>query len=365
MSDSLPHSAYATAGVDTRSAGSSVGRLAALFHPTFAFPRAPYRPLLPLGHYANVIDLGGGKGLAVSTDGVGTKLLVAQKVGRFDTVGIDCVAMNVNDLLCVGAEPVTFLDYIACESADPDLLHEVAKGIAEGARQARVAVPGGEIAQVKEMIRGEGDGKAIDLVGTAMGIVDNQRIVTGKGLVPGDVLLGIPSSGLHSNGYTLARRIFFEKAGLSVGASVKGLDRTVGEELLEPTRIYVSEVVGLFEEKIEIHGLAHITGDGLLNLRRLDADVGYDIERMPDSLPIFEVLARLGKVEPTEMYEVFNMGLGFVAMVPESQADRALEILSRPGTGALRIGTVTDDPKRTVQIRPAGLRSGEGGFEAI
>jgi phosphoribosylformylglycinamidine cyclo-ligase len=204
---------------------------------TLAFGR--HRSALDFGYFASVLDLGHGLGLALSTDGVGSKLLVAQMLDKYDTIGIDCVAMNVNDVLCVGAEPLCMLDYIAVQEADPDLLEQIGRGLYEGARQANICIPGGEIAQVREMIRGEREGRGFDLAGACVGLVPMDRILVGQAIQAGDAVIGVRSSGIHSNGLTLAREVFFKRAKVKPDTYMGELGRTIGEELLVPTRIYV------------------------------------------------------------------------------------------------------------------------------
>src|SRR5213083_1235727 len=204
--------------------------------PTFAYA-ANARPTLEIGYFANVVPVAPNLGVAISTDGVGTKLLVAQAAGRFDTVGIDCVAMNVNDILCVGARPVALVDYIALEQATPALLDALGRGLARGCELAGVSCPGGELAQVREMLRGARPGSAVDLVGTAIGTVALDRVVAGEDVAAGEVLLGLESAGLHSNGFTLVRRAI-ESAGLPLDAHVAELGCVLADELLRPTRIY-------------------------------------------------------------------------------------------------------------------------------
>ncbi len=214
-----------------------------------------------------MLRLAGDTGLALSTDGVGTKLIVAEQMGRYDTVGIDCIAMNVNDVICVGADPIAVLDYVAIEQADPQLLEAVGVGLKAGAEDAGVEIPGGELAVVPELIRGHPSPGGIDLVGMCVGLVDIPRIVTGAPCGPGDAIVGLPASGVHSNGFTLARR------------ALPDLDETppelggpsVGEALLAPTVIYVRATRDLLASGLDVRGLAHITGDGLLNLLRLEA----------------------------------------------------------------------------------------------
>ena len=313
------------------------------------------------GYFASVLDFGG-MGIAVCTDGIGTKALIAQMTGRYDTVGIDCVAMNVNDLVCVGARPVTLVDYIAVERADPAMLEALGKGLAEGARLAGVSIAGGEIAEMRDVITGAAPGAGFDLAGTAVGRVDLDAVNVGAAVRPGDSILGIASSGIHSNGLTLARRIFFETAGLGVDDSVEGLGESVGDALLRPTHIYVREALDLLESAVPVHALAHITGDGFLNLTRIEARVGMRLDALPAPPAVFAALQRLGGVADAEMYRVFNMGIGFCAIVPPAHEARAVEILGAQGKACRRIGTVVDDPGCRVWIEQAGLvgRAGEG-----
>src|ERR671920_82981 len=201
---SMGDSAYASAGVDTTRADSAVAGLVAVLR-TIDTGR-PSRAVLGSGHYANVLRIDDRTGIALSTDGVGSKIIVAEELGKFDTVGIDCIAMNVNDVICVGAEPIAMLDYIAVEGADPDQLRQIAEGLKEGAEQAGIEIPGGELAQLPELIRGHPSPHGFDLVGACFGTVPLDALVTGRAIRPGDVVIGIPSSGVHSNGYTLARR---------------------------------------------------------------------------------------------------------------------------------------------------------------
>jgi phosphoribosylformylglycinamidine cyclo-ligase len=333
--------AYARAGVSQSTADAAV---AALVESLGSIDPGRERLALPLsGHYASVIRLDERRGLAMSTDGVGTKLLVAAELGRWDTVGIDCVAMNVNDLICVGAEPLAMLDYIAVPHAEPDVLRALGTGLRRGAELAGVEIPGGELAQLGDMVSG------LDLSGTCVGLVELDAIVTGARAEPGDPLLGLPSSGLHSNGYTLARRAL---ADLSLAD--ERLGRPLGEILLEPTEIYVRAVVGLLRSPVDVRGLAHITGGGLDNLLRLEAEVGFELDDTLPVPPIFELVREHGDIPDDEMYEVFNMGCGFCCVVAPEDEGAALELLRPHHPGARRIGWVTD---RAGQVR----RSGAGG----
>ena len=314
-----------------------------------------------LGYFASVLDFGG-IGIAVCTDGIGTKALIAQMTGRYDTVGIDCVAMNVNDLICVGAEPVTFVDYVAVEEAEPAMLAALGAGLAEGARQARVSIAGGEIAEMRDVIKGAAPGAGFDLAGTAVGRVELDAVNVGAAVRPGDSIIGIASSGIHSNGLSLARQVFFETAGLAVGDRVEGLGESVGEALLRPTHIYVREALELLASEVPVHALTHITGDGFLNLTRIEAQVGMRLDALPAPPPVFAVLRRLGAIEDAEMYRVFNMGIGFCVIVPAAHEARAIEIAGAHGKDCRRIGAVVDDAQGRVWIEQAGLvgRAGSG-----
>src|SRR5881227_1968708 len=278
-------SAYAGAGVDTNQAEDAVAGLVRVLRTID--PGRPPRALLGSGHYANVLRIDERTGIAVSTDGVGSKVIVAEELGRFDTVGIDCIAMNVNDVICVGAEPIAVLDYIAVEEADPDVLRQIAEGLKAGAEQAGVEIPGGELAQLPELIRGHPSPYGFDLVGACFGVVALDSIVTGARVEPGDAVIGLPSSGVHSNGLTLARRTLpdLHEAPPELGG------RTVGETLLEPTVIYVRAVMDLLRSDVDVRGLAHITSGGLGNLLRLEADVGYRIDHPLPTLPVFDLIA--------------------------------------------------------------------------
>ena len=338
--------AYARAGVDTGDAGRAVKALVGVLNAID--PGRPSRVVSLPGHFASVIEIAPNLGLAVCTDGVGSKVIVAESCQRYDTVGIDCVAMNVNDLVCVGAEPIAMLDYLAVEQADPDALARIGVGLKVGAQAANVEIPGGELAVLPELIRGHPSPHGFDLCGTAFGTVALDAIVTGAGARPGDAIVGLPSSGLHSNGYTLARRALFDDGGLSLDDRPPLLEgRSVADALLEPTVIYVRAVLDLLRSDIGVHGLAHITGGGLQNLLRLGGDrVGFAIEAPLPVPPICTLVAELGDVPAAEMWDIFNMGCGFVALVPADRADDAVELLGSHHPGTARIGTVTGEGGR-------------------
>jgi len=330
--------AYAAAGVDTRQSDAAVGALVKVLRAID--PGRPGRTVDLPGHYASVLRVTDTLGIAIATDGVGSKLVVAERTGRLDTVGIDCVAMNVNDLVCVGAEPIALVDYLAVEQADPGALEAIGRGLRTGAEQAGVEVPGGELAVLPELIRGHPSPQGFDLCATAIGTVDLDAILTGHALAPGDAVVGVPSSGLHSNGHTLARRVL-EPLGLETrppeldGASV-------ADVLLEPTVIYVRAALELLRGEVPVHGLAHITGGGVRNLLRLSAGAGFRLDRPLAPPPVYDLIARHGEVPAAELYEVFNMGCGLAAVVPPAHAERAAEILAAHHPGARTIGEVTD-----------------------
>lgn len=340
--------AYAQSGVDTGAADRGVAALVDVLR-TISPGRASRVVPLP-GHYAAVLEVAPNLGIAVGTDGVGSKLIVAEQAGRHDTVGIDCVAMNVNDVVCVGAEPIALLDYLAVERVDEDVMREIAAGLKAGAELAGVEIPGGEVAVLPELIRGHPSPGGFDLTAACLGTVALDAIVTGAACRPGDALLGLPSSGLHSNGYSLARRAL---SGLALDDRPAALGgASVADALLEPTVIYVRAALELLRSGLPVHGLAHITGGGLLNLTRLNAHVGYEVTDPLPALPIFGLVRDLGAVADAEMWEVFNMGCGFCAVVQEEAAGEAAALLARHHAGTRRIGTVTD---RAGRIDVAGL----------
>ncbi len=352
--------AYAAAGVDTDEAGRGV---AALVEVLQAIDPGRSSLSVPLpGHYASVLRIAPGLGIALATDSVGSKVIVAEQLGRFETIGIDCVAMNVNDLICVGAEPLALLDYVAVERADSEMLRQLAVGLRDGAEQAGVEIPGGEVCQLPEVIRGHPSPRGFDLVGSAIGRVELDRIIDGSACRPGDVLLGLPASGVHSNGLTLARRALLDDGGLALDSTPDELDgRGVGETLLEPTVIYVRAVLELLASEVPVRGLAHITGDGVLNLLRLGSGIGFEISHPLDVPAIFGLIAARGGVSASEMWEVFNMGCGFCVIVADDDADTAVRLLGTHHPGTRRIGQVTERAG-TVALPGLGLEGDKAGL---
>ena len=317
--------------------GSSVGRVA-----------------LESGYFATVIDIGN-LGLAMTTDGVGTKLLVAQMMGKYDTVGIDCVAMVVNDLVCVGAEPVSMLDYIAVEKADPDVFEQIGIGLQRGADYANVSISGGEVAQVREMLRGHREGSGFDLVGMAIGLVPLDEMLVGEDIDDGDVVVGLKSNGIHSNGYTLARRVLLDEMGLTVDTHVPELGVSVGEELLRPTAIYVRPAVDMMRADVRIKSFSHMTSDGFLNLLRVRTDTGFVLDYLPEPDPVFQVLQDGGGLSDEEMFLVYNMGVGFGVVTPEKDSDAVRAIARRHGFEAWVLGRAASDLPGKVVVEPRHL----------
>jgi len=276
--------------------------------------------------------------LVSATDGVGTKLVIAQTLNKHETVGIDLVAMSVDDIVCQGAEPLFFLDYIACGKLVPERIAQIVEGIAAGCKQAGCALLGGETAEMP----GFYEPNQYDLAGFALGVVEKSKIIDGSKIVEGDVILGLASSGLHSNGYSLARKVLLEEAGFELSHRPVQLKTPLGEELLRPTRIYTPSLVKLFDQ-CPVHGLAHITGGGLVeNIRRilprnLSALINTSSWEVP---PIFLLIQEEGKISCLEMYRTFNMGIGMVVVLPESEAERATDFLKQAGEEVYRIGQV-------------------------
>ena len=277
--------------------------------------------------------------LISGTDGVGTKLVIAKLMGKHDTIGVDCVAMCVNDVVAQGAQPLFFLDYIACGKNDPAVLEQVVSGVADGCVQAGAALIGGETAEMPGMY----DEDEYDLAGFTVGCVERSKIVDGSAIAEGDVLIGLPSTGVHSNGFSLVRKALFEQAGYTVEPRLPELgDRTLGDVLLTPTKIYVKALMPLFEADL-VHGVAHITGGGFIENvpRMLPEGLAARIELGSWPVPpIFDVIERAGSVDHMEMFNIFNMGIGMVVAVPADREDEVMNLLANAGEQGYRIGSV-------------------------
>jgi phosphoribosylformylglycinamidine cyclo-ligase len=348
---------YRDAGVDIDAGEQMVKRIKKLC-------RSTYGPavLTGIGGFAGAFQIDGQLGLlgkrlrnptlVACTDGVGTKLQVAMAVGKHDTIGIDLVAMSVNDLVVTGATPLFFLDYFVTEKLDPEVGEQVVKGIAAGCRKARCALLGGETAEHPGcMPPGE-----YDLAGFAVGLVEKHKIIDGSKVEAGDVILGLASSGMHSNGYSLARKVLLEISGWNVGSEVAEFGRTVGEELLEPTRIYVEPLHKVFAEyrvKKVVKALAHISGGGLQDNvpRVLPSGLAARLHKGSWPVPpVFEVLRRIGEIEEAEMFRTFNMGVGMVLVCPEYYSQAIARRLRRLKIPTWRIGEVVERQKQAVEF---------------
>jgi phosphoribosylformylglycinamidine cyclo-ligase len=362
---SMRQDRYRDTGVDTAEADIGLDRIAARIRTTWP-QNGLGAVLLPLGYFANVISLGETReGLAICTDGVGSKTIIAEMMGKYDTIGIDCVAMNVNDLICVGATPLSLVDYIAVESLSADAIDAIGIGLTEGARLANISITGGETAQLRDVIKG------FDLVGTAVGTVEIDKIIAGRDIQPGDVVIGVKSNGIHSNGMSLARRVLLQENGWRVERHVPELGASLGEELLRPTDIYVRETLEIIAGISSLKAAINITGDGLLNLARVLSDTGFVIDDLIEPQPIFSLIQQLGRVDDTEMFEVFNMGIGFCYVVGLQDVERALAILKSHGREAKPVGRAVADPEKRIRIPQRGLigqrktfrRADEAGLE--
>lgn len=339
---------YKDAGVDLEAYRESMARLPRLMHRTFS-PRVMKLD----GGFAGLFQLDFASRLfarnyedpilVACTDGVGTKLKVAQRCGKHNTVGIDLVAMCVNDAICCGAEPLFFLDYVAMSRDDPPLLEQIVEGISEGCIQADCALLGGETAIMPDLYQ-EDD---YDLAGFCVGVVERKHLIDGKAIVPNDILIGVASNGFHSNGYSLIRRVVFEMAGLGVDDRVEDFDGTVGDALLAPTRIYAQplrEILSHYKIKNVVHGIAHITGGGLQeNLERILPDgVRPEIDDTWPVPPVFPWIQQLGDIDDDEMARVFNMGIGLVLVVNRVFVDSIQRMLHESGLHSWQIGEIVE-----------------------
>jgi len=265
-------------------------------------------------HFTGMVEFGD-YALSLCTDGVGTKVILARDVGRLDTIGIDCIAMNVNDMICAGVRPLAFVDYLAMEAPSPEDAEQIGKGLARGAEMSDISIIGGETATLPEIVSG------FDLAGTCLGYARKDKLITGEKVSVGDLILGIESTGPHSNGYTLIRKVLGSRYGEEFEGS------TVGETLLEPTGIYVKAIMDLLD-KVDVHGIAHITGGGYRNVTRLKPDLGYKFTTPIDPQPIFGLIKNAGDISTSEMYRTFNMGMGMAVVVSPEQGKKALNVLT-------------------------------------
>ncbi|MCW8859229.1 MAG: phosphoribosylformylglycinamidine cyclo-ligase [Deltaproteobacteria bacterium] len=339
---------YKDAGVDIEAGNQFVNLIKPLVKQT-ARPEV----LSDIGGFGGLFSLNSTKyqrpTLVAATDGVGTKLKLAFMLNQHDTVGIDLVAMCVNDIIVQGAEPLFFLDYFATAKLSPEQAVDVVKGIAEGCKQANCALLGGETAEMPGMYSKD----EYDLAGFAVGVVDNHKIIDGSTITNGDKIIGLASSGLHSNGYSLARKVFLETLGLNLADQPEGLDKTLGAELLTPTRIYVKSILNLIRN-FTLKGIAHITGGGLLeNLPRiLPQQCKAVIDCSSWEKPaIFELLRQGGNIPVEEMYRTFNYGIGMTLVVPETEVEDIMDRLAGLGEKAYVIGSIQPAQKPVVELK--------------
>jgi len=324
---------YKKAGVDISKIKQSQNAIGKIIQSTHKLQKK-VRIAHGFGHYAGIVEIPGKTLLATHTDGVGTKVLIANMMKKFDTVGIDCVAMNVNDIICVGATPISFVDYIAANKNDEGILKKIVQGLVQGAKKASVPIVGGETSIMPDVI--SGNRFAFDLAGMVVGMLTKKQMIIGNKIKRGDVIIGAQSSGLHSNGYSLARKALLSK--YSLQDRIKGIGK-LGNALLTPTQIYVKPVLRILEE-CKVHGLAHITGGSFTKLLRLKK-IGYQLDEMPIPSPIFQLLEDRG-ISTLEMYKTFNMGIGFCVISPKNEEKRINSIFKKSGIKSNRIGKIIE-----------------------
>lgn len=328
---------YSQAGVDIDKKSSAIGSLVGeLKYRRTGLGQMVSKP----GLFASLVDFGD-MYITLATDGVGTKILVAEEMGIWSTIGIDCIAMNVNDTICVNAEPVSFVDYIAIDEPDEELTRQIGVGLQRGAELSNMEIVGGEVAVLPEMVKG------VDLSGTCMGYVAKDRVITGESCEKGDLIVSLRSSGIHSNGLTLARKVLSSQ-GVAMDDSLPGLGRSVGMELLEPTEIYVKQVLEIAREH-PVHGLVNITGGGLRNFLRMRKGLRYVISDPVEPAPIFSAIRELGRMDDREIYQTLNMSMGFAIVAP---ADAAEEIAAAYGNASI-VGRVEEG--EGVLLEPSGI----------
>lgn len=345
-------SSYANAGVDLmeiKRVHSKIGRIISRTYTTDAICKI----LSGFGHYAGLLEFGS-KVLALHSDGVGTKILIACMMKKYDSVGIDCVAMNVNDIICVGAMPIGFVDYIALGTPNGRLAGEIFRGLSMGAMACDMPIIGGETAIVPDLLH-EGDRTAFDLVGTVLGMAEKKSLILGDKIKEDDVILGIESNGLHSNGYSLARKVLFPKYKLE--DSTQFVNGSIGRELLRPTRIYLKPIKELLSiEGKRIHGFAHITGGSFTKLSRLNMRVNYKLDNLPAPKGIFKQIKEDGKISGAEMYRTFNMGIGFCIILPKTSVKTAMTIFEEHKMLCTEIGTIAKGSGKVAALIEGNLK---------
>lgn len=324
---------YKDAGIDIKKIKHSQATIGRLITSTHKLQKKA-KITSGFGHYAGIVEIPGGKLVATHTDGVGTKVIIAQMMKKYDTIGIDCVAMNVNDIICTGATPISFVDYIASNQNNQEIFKKIVQGLVKGAKKAAVPIVGGETAIIPDVITGKEF--SFDLAGMVVGILSKNQMILGDMVTPGDIIIGVKSSGLHSNGYSLARKVLLSKH--SIKDRIRGIG-TLGDVLLAPTEIYVKPVLEALEE-CDVHGLAHITGGSFTKLLRLKK-TGYLLDNMPEPPEIFQMIEN-ENVEKSEMYKTFNMGIGFCIIAPDEEEEQINEIFKKHGLKSRQIGTIIE-----------------------
>jgi len=305
------------------------------------------------GYFANVIKITDSLGIVVSCDGVGSKILIAQMMNKYDTIGIDLVAMVVNDIICLGATPQFFVDYLAVQSPHKDLLSQLADGLVEGCRYAGVSICGGELAQIEEIVSGIKDGYGFDLAGFGIGTIDPNFIIDGSSISEGDVIIGLKSSGLHSNGYTLARKSLFKSGCYKIDNYISDFGSSIGEELLKPTKIYtlIMNYIGTVISSTKVKALINITGGGLQNLLRVRKDnISFIIDNPIKSQPIFDLIQFYGNISDEEMYKTFNMGIGFCIVIDKLESELIMNLIKQHGIESQIVGHVEKSGKKEVLL---------------
>ena len=322
---------YKSAGVDIKKIKQSQAEIGKIIQSTHKLQKKA-KIAHGFGHYAGIVEIPGGKLLATHTDGVGTKVIISNMMKKYDTIGIDCIAMNVNDVICVGATPISFVDYIAANKNDTTIFKKIVQGLAKGAKKAGVAIVGGETAIMPDLFSGKGF--SYDLSGMVTGILSKKQLVLGKSIKSGDVIVGMKSTGLHSNGYSLARKALLSK--YSINDKIKGVG-VLGNALLTPTEIYVKPVLETLD-KCKIHGLAHITGGSFTKLLRLKK-IGFNLDSLPTPPPLMQLIEDQG-IKQNEMYKTFNMGIGFCIIAPKSEVLQIKSICKKYKIKSQEIGKI-------------------------
>ncbi|MBD3227452.1 MAG: phosphoribosylformylglycinamidine cyclo-ligase [Candidatus Lokiarchaeota archaeon] len=349
---------YAKSGVNIKNQKEAHKIIGDLIAETYKFRKGKFGEVIgEYGHYAGLLDIGNDLCLAMHVDGVGTKVMVAEMLNKYDTIGIDLIAMHANDLICMGAEPVALEDYLAIEKVNNNIIYQIMKGLVDGAKEAEMAIIGGETAIMPDVIKGNKSGKGLDLSGMSIGVVNKNKIITGEKITFGDSIIGLKSSGIHSNGYTLARKAFFELANFSHHDPLpQSSGSSIGEELLKPTKIYVKPVLKVIEQlDDQIHGLAHITGGAFSKLHRLKVGkkkkIGFHINNPPKPANIFKQIQKITNLSHKELYKTFNMGIGFCIIASKESTEQILHICNNSNFSAIKIGTVNQQEHILIETK--------------